>query len=58
MKIINYFYIIVSVFIVFACQPKVQIKAPEDLKPEASEKVILGNDNFINNHLNLVKNKS
>ena len=57
MKINKYFYIVGTLLFIVACQPKVQIKAPEVPKPEKLKKVILGNDNFINNYLNLVKNK-
>ena len=56
MNLIKYFYIFGILLFIIACQPKVQTKATIIPKSEKPEIIILGNDNFLNNHLNLVKN--
>ncbi len=58
MKLDKYIYIVGILLLFLACQSKVQIKPP-DLTPKPAKqlKTILGNENFINNHLKLVENK-
>ena len=57
MKLDKYIYIVGILLLFLACQSKVQIKPPtppESIKPL---KVILGNENLINNHIKLFENK-
>ena len=58
MKLVKYIYIVGILLLFLACQSKVQIKPPvpstEFTKPL---KVILGNENLINNQLKLFENK-
>lgn len=57
MKFNRFSYIFGILLFVIACQPKTQTKVPDVLKPEIHDQVIIGNENFINNFLNLVENK-
>ena len=57
MKLDKYIYIVGILLLFLACQSKVQIKPPTPPEPAKPLKVILGNENFINNHLKLIENK-